>query len=58
MPTGYMVWDYRIFVLDFSTSCLIGRNPHNNISCVTWRLSTAIPEERSNYNDRLEDLII
>ena len=58
MPAGYGVGDYRLFIIDFLTSSLVGCTPSSIIGSQDRRLNTMIPVVDYRYNKALEELLV
>ena len=54
MPIGYGAGDHRPFIIDFSTSSLVGLQPQPIKRPTARRLNTKIPQCASAYNALLE----
>ena len=57
MPVGYGVGDHRMFIVDFLTSSLVGRNPPTIVRSQARRLNTMIPGTEEKYLKVLEELV-
>ena len=53
MLSGYVVDDYRLFILDFLASSLIGKIPPRIIQSGERLLNTKIPSTKDNYTNFL-----
>jgi hypothetical protein len=57
MPIGYGVGDHRMFVIDVTTSSLVGFNPQPIKHPKARRLNSRIPRAKHAYNNRYKKLL-
>jgi hypothetical protein len=58
MPAGYGIGDHRLFVIDFSSSNIIGNMPPKVVRLASHWLNTKIPRAAAEYARILEGRII
>lgn len=58
MPVGYSIGDHRVFIIDFSTSSLVGINPQLILRPAARQLNTKILNCAEAYNHLLEAQLI